>query len=128
MNYIKERSFIIKISEDNSNVSNNTYKQGTRDKKDNQRNHFTSEKKTPNFPEFFQVPTDLKEAIGLAYICSIKSEISEMSNIGLKLESTGKNYKKSENMWNDCLDYTRAFPKLNNMEKNDTDGASGKQL
>ena len=46
----------------------------------------------------------------------------------LKSESTGNNYKKVENMWNDCSYATRAFPKLNNMDKNDIEGASGTQL
>ena len=31
-------------------------------------------------------------------------------------------------MWNNFSDKTRAFPKLNNMEKNDIEGASGTQL
>ena len=48
--------------------------------------------------------------------------------MGLKPESTGKNYKKVENMWNDWSDDTGAFPKINNAEKNDIQGASGAQL
>ena len=51
-----------------------------------------------------------------------------MSNIGLKSESTGKNYKKSENMLKDCSDDTGAFTNLNKMEKDDMEGASGTQL
>ena len=31
-------------------------------------------------------------------------------------------------MWNDCLDDTGDFPKLNKTEKNDIEGASGAQL
>ena len=38
-----------------------------------------------------------------------------MSNMTLKLESTGNNYKKVENMCNDCSDDTGDFSKLNKM-------------
>ena len=41
-----------------------------------------------------------------------------MSSMGLRLESTKKNYKRVKNMWNDFSDNTGAFPKLNNMENN----------
>ena len=51
-----------------------------------------------------------------------------MSNMGMQSESTGRNDKKPENMWNDCSDNTGAFTKLNKMEKNDIGGASGTQL
>ena len=51
-----------------------------------------------------------------------------MSNMVFKSESTGNNYKKSENMWNDWSDNTGAFTKLNNMEKNDIEGTSGTNL
>ena len=51
-----------------------------------------------------------------------------MSNMGMKSESTGSNYKKAEEMWNNLSDYTRAFPDMNKMEKNYIEGASGTQL
>ena len=51
-----------------------------------------------------------------------------MSNMGLKPESTGNSYKKVETMWNYCSEDTRAFPKLNKMDINDIEGASGMQL
>ena len=51
-----------------------------------------------------------------------------MSNIGLKSESTGKNYKKSEKMWNDCSNNIGAFPKMNKTKKTYTEGATGTQL
>ena len=51
-----------------------------------------------------------------------------MSNMGLKSESTGINYKKAKNVWNNLSDDTGAFPKLNKMEKNYIEGASGTQL
>ena len=51
-----------------------------------------------------------------------------MSNMGLISEPTGNNYDKVENMWNDCSDKTRAFLKLNNMQNNDIEGASGTQF
>ena len=51
-----------------------------------------------------------------------------MSNMVFKSESTGNNYKKSENMWNDWSDNIGAFTKLNNMEKNDIEGTSGTNL
>ena len=38
-----------------------------------------------------------------------------MGNMRFKLESTGKNYKKLEKMWNDCSDETGAFTNLNKM-------------
>ena len=74
------------------------------------------------------MPTDAKEEIDLKNRGSIKSVISEMSNMGLKSESTGNNDKKAENMWNDCSDNTRAFPKLNNIQKIYIEGASGTQF
>ena len=116
------------MSKYNSNVSNNPYKRGNRENVDNQRDYFTAEKKTPTFSEFFLVPTEVKEAIDLTDGGSIKSVISQMSNMGMKSESTGSNYKKAQKMWNNCSDDTGAFPKLNKMEKNDIEGASGKQL
>ena len=42
-----------------------------------------------------------------------------MSNMGLKSESTGNKYKKSEKMLNDFSDDTGAFRNLNKMEIND---------
>ena len=48
--------------------------------------------------------------------------------MGFKSESRGNNYKKVENMWNDCSDNTLAFPNPNNMDKNDIECASGTQL
>ena len=48
--------------------------------------------------------------------------------MGLKPESTGKNYNKVENMWKDCSDDTGVFPNMNKIEKNDTNGASGTHL
>ena len=51
-----------------------------------------------------------------------------MSNMVLKPESTGNNYKKVEKVWNDFSCDTGAFPKMNNMEKNDIKGASEAQL
>ena len=48
--------------------------------------------------------------------------------MGLKSESTGGKYKKVKKMWKDFSDDTGAFLKLNNMERNDVEGASGKQL
>ena len=99
------------------NVPNNSYRGGNKDNVDNQRDYFTAEKNTPYFSEFFQVPTDVKEAIYLTGRGSIKSVILEMSNMGLKSDSTGKNYKKAEKMWNDFSDDTGSFTKLNNMEK-----------
>ena len=48
--------------------------------------------------------------------------------MGLKSESTGNNYKKVENMWNDFSEDIGAFPELNKMDKNDTEGASGTQM
>ena len=41
------------------------------------------------------MPTDLKEKIDLTDGGSIKLVISEMINMGLKSESTGKHYKKA---------------------------------
>ena len=46
----------------------------------------------PDFSEFLQVPTDVKESINITDGGSIKLLISEMSNIGLKSDSTGRNY------------------------------------
>ena len=54
--------------------------------------------------------------------------MSEMINMVLKSESTNNNDKKAENMWNDCSYDTGAFTKLNQMEKNGIEGASGTQL
>ena len=88
MQYIKKRSDTIKTSKDNSNVPQTPYKRGNRDNVDNQTDHFNAENKTPAFSEFFQVPTDVKEAINLTDGGIIKSVISEMSNKGLKAEST----------------------------------------
>ena len=51
-----------------------------------------------------------------------------MSNTVLKPESTGNNYKKAEKLWNYWSYDTGAFPKMNNTEKNDIEGASGTQL
>ena len=82
----------------------------------------------PDFSEFLQVPTDVKESINLTDGGSIKLLISEMSNMGFKSESTGSNYKKSEQMCNSCIDSTRDFTKLNNMEKHYIKCASGTQL
>ena len=53
------------FSKDNSNVPNNTHKHVNRDNVENQRDYFTSEKKTPDFSEFYQVSTEVKEAINL---------------------------------------------------------------
>ena len=72
------------MSKYNSNVPKNTYKHVNRDNVENQRDYFTSEKKKPDFSEFFQVQTDAKEAIDLKNRGSVKSVISEMSNMGLK--------------------------------------------
>ena len=41
------------------------------------------------------MPTDVKEEINLTDRGSIKTLISEMSNMGLKSESTGRNHKKA---------------------------------
>ena len=60
---------------------------------------------------------DVKEAIDLTYGGSIKSVISEMSNMVLKSDTSGSNNKKVENMWNNCSDDTGDFSKLNNMIK-----------
>ena len=84
MQYIKNKSYIIKISKDNSNVPNNSYKRYNRDNVYNQIYYFTAENKTSAFSKFFQVPTEVKEAIDLTNGCSIKSVISEMSNKGMK--------------------------------------------
>ena len=46
----------------------------------------------------------------------------------MKSESIGRNYKKAENMRNNCSGDTGAIPKLNDMEKNYIEGASGTQL
>ena len=48
--------------------------------------------------------------------------------MGLKTESTGNNWHKVEKMWNDLSDNTGGFPKMNKMEKNDIEVASGIQL
>ena len=48
--------------------------------------------------------------------------------MGLKSESTGNKYKKAEKMWNDFSDDTGAFRKLNKMEINDIQDASGTPL
>ena len=37
--------------------------------------------------------------------------------MGLKQESTEKNYNKVENKWNDCPDDTVGFPEMNKTEK-----------
>ena len=63
------------MSKDNSNFPNNPYKRDNRDNVDNQTDYFTAEKKTPAFSEYFQVPTDVKEAIDLTDGGSIKSVI-----------------------------------------------------
>ena len=69
-----------------------------------------------------------KKQIDITYGVSIKSVISEMINMWLKSDSTIINYKKVEKMWNYFSDDTGAFPKLNKMDKNDIEGASGTQL
>ena len=74
------------------------------------------------------MPTEVKEEINLTDGGGIKSVISEMNNMGIKSESTVNNDKKAEKMWNNCSDNTRDFPNINNMEKNDIEGASGAQL
>ena len=51
-----------------------------------------------------------------------------MGSMGLKSETTGNNYKKSENMWNGFSGNTGAFLKLNNIENNNIEGSSGTQL
>ena len=50
---------------------------------------------TPDFSELSQVPTEVNEAIYITDEGSIKSVISEMSNMGMKSESTGSNYNKA---------------------------------
>ena len=86
------------MSKDNSNFPINPYKHSIRNKEDNQTDNFTAEKKTPDFSEFFQVPNEVKEAIDITYVGSIKLVISEMSNISFKSGSTGNNYNKSDKM------------------------------
>ena len=61
------------------------------------------------------MPKDVKEAIDLTDGVSIKSVISEMSNMVMKSESTGRNCNKPEKMWKNCSDDTGDFPKLNKM-------------
>ena len=48
--------------------------------------------------------------------------------INMISESTVNSYKKVEKMWNHCSDNTRAFPKINKMERNYIYGTSGTQL
>ena len=48
-------------------------------------------------------------------------------NIGLRSEFTRNSYNKVEKMFNDCSYDTRAFLKLNNMERNNIRGATGMQ-
>ena len=48
--------------------------------------------------------------------------------MGFKSDSTGKNYKKVEKMWNSFSDDTGGFTKLNNMDNNDIGGAIGTHL
>ena len=56
----------------NFNVLNNRYKRDHIDNVDNQTYSFTEENKAPYFSEFFQVPTDVKEATYLTDGGSIK--------------------------------------------------------
>ena len=90
MESTKKRSVIIKKIKDNSNVPNNTYNHGIIDEEDNRTDYFTAEKTTPYFSELFQGTTDVNEAINKTDEGTINSVISEMSNMGLKLDSTGK--------------------------------------
>ena len=53
------------MSKDKSNVPNNPYKRDNRDNLYNQRKKITAKKKTPDFSEVFQVPTEVKQAIHL---------------------------------------------------------------
>ena len=48
------------MSKDKSNVPNNPYKRDNRDNLYNQRKKITAKKKTPDFSEVFQVPTEVK--------------------------------------------------------------------
>ena len=57
------------------NVPYNPYKISNRDNVDNQKDYFAAENETPDFPELFQVPTDVKEAIDLTDGVSIKSRV-----------------------------------------------------
>ena len=110
------------MSKYNSNVPIN------RDLKDNQTDNSPEEKKTQHFSEFFQISNEVKEVIDIMDRGIIKSVISEKSNMGLKPESTVKNYNKVENIWNCCSDDTGTFPKMNKMKKNYISSASGAQL
>ena len=62
----------MKNLKDNLNVSINPYKQSSRNKKDNQTDDATTENKTPDFSEIFQVPNEAKEASDITYGASIK--------------------------------------------------------
>ena len=74
------------------------------------------------------MPTEVKEEIDIICRGSIKSVLSYMSNMGIKSEPTGINYKKAEKMWNNLSDNTGSFPKVNDMEKKEVKGACGNQL
>ena len=52
------------------------------------------------------MPSDINKAINITDGGNVESVISYMSNLGLKSESTGNNYKKAENMQNYCSDDT----------------------
>ena len=58
----------------------------------------------------------------------IKSVLSKMSNMGIISDSTGNSYEKVKNMWSGFSDDTGAFPKLNNMERNDIKNTTGMKL
>ena len=51
-----------------------------------------------------------------------------MTNIGLRLQSTGKSQKKVENMWSGCFDDAGAFPNIENIKRIDTKGTTWSQL
>ena len=84
MKYIKNKSDIIKISKDNSNVPNNPYKRNNIDNLYNQREFLLKKRRHQIFLEFFQVTTKVNEAIDITDGGIIKSIISEMSIMRMK--------------------------------------------
>ena len=65
-----------------------------------------------SFSEFVDLPKIVVEAVDLSYEVSLKSDILDMTNMGIISQTIGNSYNKVEKMKMYCSDDTGTFTNI----------------
>ena len=109
-------------------VSNNLYKNIIRTEEDKKKYKIDPENNITYLSELFDIPKKLLEAFYLTDEVSLKSVISDITNIKIGSKLTGNDDIKVENIWSNFSDGAEAFTKLENMKRRDIDSKTRMKL